>query len=135
MKVMVCYDGSAAAIKALEIAAGRATASGATILLVTSVTGGADIPREEFQKKEDALKQIRRRLQQGGVVCETTLSVRGMEPGEDLVAFARENDVDEIMIGVRRKSKVGKLLFGSTAQYVILEAHCPVVTVKSDPLH
>ena len=100
------------------------------ILLVTSVAGGADIPREEFQKKEDALKQIRRELQQDEIVCETTLSVRGLESGEDLVAFARENDVDEIIIGVRRRSKVGKLVFGSTAQYVILEAPCTVVAVK-----
>ena len=38
--------------------------------------------------------------------------------------------VEEIIIGVRRRSKVGKLLFGSTAQYVILNAPCPVVSVK-----
>ena len=132
MNLMVCYDGSAAATRALHIAAERARASGATILLVTSVAGGADIPREEFQKKEEALKQIRRELRQDEIVCETTLSVRGLEPGEDLVAFARENDVGEIIIGVRHRSKVGKLVFGSTAQYVILEAPCPVLTVKSD---
>lgn len=132
MNLMVCYDGSAAATKALEIAGERARASGAMILLVTSVAGGADVPREEFQKKEEELKQIRRRLRQDEIACETTLSVRGMEPGEDLVAFARENDVEEIFIGVRRRSKVGKLVFGSTAQYVILEADCPVLTVKSD---
>ncbi len=132
MNLMVCYDGSAAATKALEIAGERARASGAMILLVTSVAGGADVPREEFQKKEEELKQIRRRLRQDEIACETTLSVRGMEPGEDLVTFARENDVEEIFIGVRRRSKVGKLVFGSTAQYVILEADCPVLTVKSD---
>ena len=116
----------------MHIAAERAGASGATILLVTSVAGGADIPREEFQKKEEALKQIRRELRQDDIAVETTLSVRGMEPGEDLVTFARENNVDEIIIGVRYRSKVGKLVFGSTAQYVILEAPCPVLTVKSD---
>ena len=41
-----------------------------------------------------------------------------------------ENKIDEIMIGVRSRSKVGKLIFGSTAQAVILGAHCPVMTVK-----
>ena len=132
MNVMVCYDGGAAAAAALDIACGRAKAFRAKILLVTSLAGGEEIPREEFQKKEEELKQIRRRLQQDGIDCETTLSVRGLDPGEDLVTFARQNDVHEIIIGVRRRSKVGKLVFGSTAQYVILEAHCPVLTVKSD---
>jgi nucleotide-binding universal stress UspA family protein len=117
---------------ALNLACERAKSFGAKILLVTSIAGGEDIPREEFQKKEEDLKQIRRRLQHDGIDCETTLSVRGMDPGEDLVTFARQNDVGEIIIGVRRRSKVGKLVFGSTAQYVILEAHCPVMTVKGD---
>jgi len=53
-----------------------------------------------------------------------------MQAGEDLVKFANENDIDEILIGIQKTSKVGKLLFGSTAQFVILEASCPVVTVK-----
>lgn len=44
--------------------------------------------------------------------------------------FEKENEIDEIVIGVKRRSKVGKLLFGSNAQYIILQAHCPVVTVK-----
>ena len=53
-----------------------------------------------------------------------------MEPGEDIVAFANEKDVDEIIVGVKSRSNVGKLLFGSTAQTVILEADCPVVSVR-----
>jgi nucleotide-binding universal stress UspA family protein len=53
-----------------------------------------------------------------------------MPPGEDLVKYAKENQIDQIVVGIRRRSKVGKLVFGSTAQYVILEAPCPVLTVK-----
>jgi len=53
-----------------------------------------------------------------------------LTPGEDLVAIAKKNDVEEIIIGVKRRSKVGKMLFGSNAQYVILNAHCAVVAVK-----
>jgi nucleotide-binding universal stress UspA family protein len=41
-----------------------------------------------------------------------------------------ENQIKEIVVGVKRRSKVGKLLMGSTAQYVILKADCPVITVK-----
>ena len=61
--------------------------------------------------------------------CKTHLRIRGVSPGEDLVQFAAENRVDEIFIGVRRRSKVGKVLMGSTAQYVILNAPRPVVSV------
>ena len=64
------------------------------------------------------------------IPCESILSVRGLEAGEDLIRLAEENKVEEIIIGVRRRSKVGKLLFGSTAQYVILNAKCPVVSVS-----
>jgi len=51
-------------------------------------------------------------------------------PEEHLVNFAEENEIDEIIVGVRTKSRVGKFILGSTAQYVILKAPCPVVTVK-----
>ena len=56
--------------------------------------------------------------------------IRGLSPGEDLIEFANENKIDQIVVGVKRRSKVGKLLMGSTAQYVILQAECPVITVK-----
>jgi nucleotide-binding universal stress UspA family protein len=69
-------------------------------------------------------------LKKQDVPCEVRLSVRGLETGEDLVEYAKENQIDQIIIGVRRRSKVGKLVFGSTAQFVILEAPCPVVSVK-----
>jgi nucleotide-binding universal stress UspA family protein len=58
------------------------------------------------------------------------LLIRGISPGEDLVRYAIEQKIDEIILAVQRKSKVGKMIFGSTAQHVILNAPCPVVTVK-----
>jgi nucleotide-binding universal stress UspA family protein len=69
-------------------------------------------------------------FEENGITCNTHLLIRGLGPGEDLVEFAEENKVDEIVVGVKRSSKVGKLLMGSTAQYVILKAKCPVVSVK-----
>jgi len=64
------------------------------------------------------------------IPCETHAVVSSLSAGEVLVQFEQDNDIDEIIIGVRRRSKVGKLLFGSNAQYVILQAKCPVVAVK-----
>jgi nucleotide-binding universal stress UspA family protein len=46
------------------------------------------------------------------------------------VQFAEDKQINEIFVGVRMRSKVGKLLMGSTAQHVILNAPCPVVTRK-----
>nr|MCU0563767.1 universal stress protein [Desulfobacterales bacterium] len=65
-----------------------------------------------------------------GLECESLLSVRGMEIGEDILKIAEEKQAEEIVIGIQRKSKVGKLLFGSTAQFIIMNAACPVVTVR-----
>ena len=69
-------------------------------------------------------------IEEDNIACNTHLLIRGLSAGEDLVEFADENEVDEIIVGVKRRSKVGKLLMGSTAQYVILQAQCPVVGVK-----
>ena len=85
---------------------------------------------EEIQEAESGLKFSQAFFESDGIPCEEHLLIRGLEPGEDLVHFAEENDIDEIVIGIKRRSKVGKFLFGSNAQYVILEAPCPVLTVK-----
>lgn len=58
------------------------------------------------------------------------LLTRSLTPGEDIVTSAEEFEVDEIIIGVKNRSKVGKLLFGSTIRYVILKAHCVIVSVQ-----
>ena len=63
---------------------------------------------------------------------ETLLLIGSSTPGEQLVQFAEKRRFDQIFIGIERKSKVGKLLFGSTAQYIILKAPCLVVTVREE---
>ncbi len=57
--------------------------------------------------------------------------VRGLTPAEDLVRAASDFEADLIVIGLRRRSAVGKLLLGSNAQEILLEAKCPVLTVKA----
>ncbi|MGD9225851.1 MAG: universal stress protein [Desulfobacterales bacterium] len=47
-----------------------------------------------------------------------------------MVQFAKDNGVDMIYIGIKKTSKVGKFMFGSNAQYVLLNAPCPVVAVR-----
>ena len=130
MKIMVGFDGSKVSEAALELAAEHAQVFGAQVLLVQSMVGGPDVPKRDFENNQRELEYHKNEFKKKDIVCETLLSVRGLEPGEDLTHLAEEHQVDAIIMGVRRRSKVGKLVFGSTAQYVILNAPCPVVTVK-----
>ncbi len=130
MKIMVGLDGSKVSEAALELAAEHAQAFDAQILLVQSMVGGPEVPKKDFENTERGLEYQKNQFKNKNIACESLLSVRGLEPGEDLVRLAKEKQVDEIIVGVKRRSKVGKLIFGSTAQYVILNAPCPVVTVK-----
>ena len=122
MKIMVCYDNSNSAQEALKLAIQHAKSFSAKIYLVTSLIGGSKDNAEENRNAEDHLNYGKSLIEKDGIECETRLMIRGMQSGEDLVKFANENEVDEILIGIQRTSKVGKLLFGSTAQHVILEA-------------
>jgi nucleotide-binding universal stress UspA family protein len=130
MKILVGYDETNAAKEAIALAEQHARVFGAEIILAYSMVGGPEVPRKDFETAEDSLEHEKNVLIDKKITCETIMSVQGLEAGEDLVRLADERKADEIIIGVRRRSRVGKILFGSTAQYVILNATCPVVTVK-----
>ena len=130
MKILVGYDGTNAAKEAIALAEHHARVFGATIILAHSMVGGPEVPRRDFEIAENSLEHEKNVLIDKNAPCETIMSVRGLEAGEDLVQLAGEHQADEVIVGVRRRSKVGKLIFGSTAQFVVLNAPCPVVTVK-----
>ena len=130
MKILVGYDGSNSAKDALALAQKHAQAFNAEVIVVSSLTGGSVTHSVELAHANEDLEYARKLFEESGIPCSTELLVRGMSPGEDLIEYAKEHDVDEIIIGIKRRSKVGKLLFGSNAQYVIIKAQCPVVTVK-----
>lgn len=130
MKIMVCYDGSGAARSALRVAVRHAKAFNAKVYLVASMERGTEDEHEAIRELETELNNAKEKIQNEGITCETHLLVRGLTPDEDLVSYAKEQGIDEIAIGIRKRSKVGKLIFGSTAQFLILNAHCPVITVR-----
>ena len=130
MKIMVCFDGSNSSKEAIRLATEHARAFGASIAIVTSMVKGTESEREEIEKVELDLEYEKNIVVNEGVPCETHLLIRGLSAGEDLLRFAGEKKIDEIIIGIKRRSKVEKIVFGSTAQYIILKALCPVVTVK-----
>lgn len=130
MKILVAYRGSNVGKDLLDLAVQHAKAFGAEVQLITSLPGGDRTTTEQASEAEEDLEKAKKVLADQGVAAETHLLVRGKTPGEDVVAFAREHNCSEILIGVKSRSKMGKILFGSTAQYVILKADCPVVSVK-----
>jgi nucleotide-binding universal stress UspA family protein len=130
MNILVGYDGSKVADDVIKLAHKHAKAFKADIYIVTSLEQGPGLKKEDIDKAESKLEKLRTPFKVDDIPCETQTSVSFQSPGEDLVNYAKDNNINEIIIGVRRRSKVGKLVFGSTAQYVILEASCPVVAVK-----
>ena len=82
------------------------------------------------QVAED-LESVSARLKQAGVPFDVRQLVRGQDPADDLIAIAAETNAEFIVIGLRRRTPVGKLILGSNAQRVLLDAECPVLAVKA----
>ena len=131
MNILVGYDGSNAAKDALKLAKNHAKAFGAKIRVVKSVTRHQPLDFSLIQvAEENPEREIRDQFNGDITNYETHLLVSSSSTGQNLVRIAELEKIDEIIIGARKRSKVGKLLLGSTAQYVILNATCPVVTIK-----
>jgi nucleotide-binding universal stress UspA family protein len=129
MSVVVGYvprgEGEAALTHAVAEARSRQTR-----LVVVNTSRGDALVDERFAD-EQQLTALERRLADTGVSHEVVQTIRGREAAEEILAAAHEHRADLVVIGLRHRSPVGKLLMGSTAQKVLLEAACPVLAVKA----
>ncbi|MFU8768703.1 MAG: universal stress protein [Desulfotignum sp.] len=132
MKILVGYDGGEEGRLALGLARDTAVYHNAFVHVITSMEGGSAEKQTDIQTAEKNLGFAKTLLAHANIECDCQQSVRGMSAGEDLVKFAQENDIDQIFLGIRKKSRAQKAILGSTARYVILKAPCPVTTVKFD---
>ena len=80
---------------------------------------------------EPDLAAVRARLTESGLTFELRDVVQGLDASEDMIAVAEDTDAELIVIGLRRRTPVGKLILGSNAQRVLLDAPCPVLAVKA----
>jgi nucleotide-binding universal stress UspA family protein len=80
---------------------------------------------------DDAAAALRERLTGSGIGFELQQLVRGREAAEEIVATADRLGASLVVIGLRRRTPTGKLLFGSQAQRVLLDADRPVLAVKA----
>lgn len=128
---MVCYEEASPSRVILKEAQEHARVWNATLEVVKTVTRELPLKHSKILEMEADLEaRVKDHIQDDSVTYNVQLLVTSLEAGEQLVKFAEEEQVDLIFLGIIKKSKVGKLLFGSTAQFVILQAPCPVVTVK-----
>ena len=129
--IVVGYVPKSEGRAALKRAAEEAQLRDARLVVVNSHRGGREFDADDAIKTEAQLDEVRSTLQEAGVENEVRQLVRGMDPAEDLINVAKEVDAEFIIIGLRRRSPVGKLILGSNAQRVLLDAPCPVLAVKA----
>jgi nucleotide-binding universal stress UspA family protein len=132
MSIIVGYIPTREGRAALRKASEEARLRNSKLVVVNSHRGGRDFDANEAQRFEDALTQVQHDLDDAGVEHEVRALVRGNEPAEDLVAVAEESNGELIVIGLRRRTPIGKLILGSNAQRILLEAQCPVLAVKAE---
>ena len=131
MKFLVCYEETKEAQKALKVAQEHAKTWKAKLEVINTITRVEPLKHSAVKKMEEKMEgDVKEILTGDDPPYEVNLLLTDLTPGEQLVKFAEDQKLDQIFLGIAKKSKVGKLLFGSTAQYIILHAPCPVVTVK-----
>jgi len=94
--------------------------------------GDGGIPTSDLQ---DRAAQVASKLidgQQFGVEVEAVGRIG--DPASKIVEYAEDQDARYVVVSPQQRSKTGKVLFGSVAQSVLLNAHCPVVSLRARSL-
>lgn len=115
-----------AAVEAAVAEAGRRNG----VLQVVNASGGDSFVDHKLASAEQ-LDALRERLAGQDVEHEVVQQVGRLEPAEEILEAADKLGAALIVLGIRRRTPVGKLLLGSTAQRVLLQAPCPVLAVKA----
>lgn len=131
MSIVVGFVPTSEGRAALQRAAQEAKLRQLGLEVVDSHQGRSSSDLDEAREIERELEEIRADLDAAGIANNVRTFVRGNDPSEDLIAVAKETNAEFIVIGLRRRTPVGKLILGSNAQEVLLNAECPVLAVKA----
>ncbi|GAA4691922.1 universal stress protein [Nocardioides conyzicola] len=126
--IVVGYVPTPEGLAAVEYAVGEAQRDNARLIIVNSGVRGYDSD-PAFATATD-LDALGSRLDGLGIEHEIRQSTQAFSPAEEILQAATDVGADLIVIGLRRRSPVGKLFLGSSSQQIILDAACPVVAVK-----
>lgn len=130
--VVVGYVAKAEGDAALDRAIEEAKLRDAKVVVVNSHRGGHEFDGDAAIRAESEMEAVKAKLEASGVPYDLRQLVRGFEPAEDLISIAESSNAELIVIGLRRRSPVGKLILGSNAQRILLDAKCPVLAVKAE---
>ena len=126
--VVVGYVPTAEGIAAFERAKDEARLRGDRLIVVNTGQDG-NYATPSFATPAD-IDAIGAELKAAGIDHEVLQPASGLAAADEILRIAQEQDAGLIVIGIRRRSPVGKLLLGSTAQEVLLSAPCAVLAVK-----
>lgn len=129
MTVLVAYvprpEGQAALDKGIEIARERKEQ---LVVVNASVGGSKEDP--SFADAQD-FERVEALLASSGLDAQVKQYVRGKNAVEEVQALVDSLPVSVLVIGLRKRSPVGKLIMGSVAQELLLSVSCPVLAVKA----
>ena len=128
MHIVVGYIPTPEGLAAVEYATAVAERESAAVTVVNTGMHGNDSDPSFAEASE--LDAIDDGLEARGIPHDVRQPVAVEVPAEEILRIAAEVSADMIVIGLRRRSLVGKLFLGSTSQQIIIDADCPVVTVK-----
>ncbi|MEO8829877.1 universal stress protein [Lapillicoccus sp.] len=128
MTVVVGYLPTPEGSAAVDHAMAEAKLTSARVVVVNTGHHG-DFSHPDFATAQD-MDTLDRQLTTAGIEHEVRHDTGSSSASEAILNAATETSADLIVIGIRRRSPVGKLFAGSTAQEVLLDADCPVLAVK-----
>jgi nucleotide-binding universal stress UspA family protein len=117
-------EGDAAFTAALEEARRRSE----PLLLLNSPRSGAPVSTDVAPGS--VVRELTARAGTAGVALEVRQAAHSGDAADEVLRVAQEADASVIVIGLRKRSPVGKLLMGSSAQRILLDADRPVLAVK-----
>ena len=131
LKLMVCYDASEGADEALKLAQTYAQKWNAAIDVVAAVKReDPSDPEGERGIETTFQSRIRERFRGCEIPYTSHVLIQPFTAAEQLIMFSENGSYEFMFIGISKRSKTGKLLYGSTAQYIILNAPCPVISTR-----
>lgn len=129
MNILVGYIPSPEGVAAVDWAIAEAQEHRAALYVLNTGKDG-NYADPQFATAED-IDALDAQLSASGLQHTMLRPTDGVDAADSLISAADQNHIDLIVIGLRRRSPVGKLIAGSTAQAVLLGADCPVVGVKA----